>query len=61
MHFWTWMQTLGAGLRHRDDGATMVEYGLLVTVIALVVLAGAFILGTTVLGWFNDASSMTVH
>jgi Flp pilus assembly pilin Flp len=61
LHIWSWMQTLGASLRHRDEGATMVEYGLLVTVIALVVLAGAFILGTTVLGWFNDASSMTVH
>jgi len=61
MNIWSWMQTLGASLRHRDEGATMVEYGLLITVIALVVLAGALILGTTVLGWFNDAASMTVH
>lgn len=59
LYIWSWMQTLGTSLRHRDEGATMVEYGLLVAVIALVVLAGALILGTTVLGWFNDAASTT--
>ena len=59
LYVWSWMQTLGASLRHRDEGATMVEYGLLVAVIALVVLAGAMILGTTVLGWFNNAASTT--
>jgi len=59
LYVWSWMKTLGASLRHRDEGATMVEYGLLVAVIALVVLAGALILGTTVLGWFNNAASVT--
>jgi len=53
--FWSYL-TARLG---RDEGATMVEYGLLVAVIALVVLAGALILGTTVLGWFNNAASVT--
>jgi len=34
----------------------MVEYGLLVAAIAIVVVAGAILLGGTVLGWFEEAS-----
>jgi Flp pilus assembly pilin Flp len=54
------MQTLGASLRHRDEGATMVEYGMLVAAIALVVVVGAIALGATVFGWFDNASSSVV-
>ena len=56
----SWMQALGASLRHRDEGATMVEYGMLVAAIALVVVVGAIALGATVFGWFNNASSSVV-
>ena len=40
---------------HRDEsGATMVEYGLLVGLIALVVAAGATILGQDISTMFNN-------
>jgi Flp pilus assembly pilin Flp len=54
------MQTLGASLRHRDEGATMVEYGMLVAAIALVVVVGAIALGATVFNWFDVASQSVV-
>ena len=57
---WSWMQTLGASLRHRDEGATMVEYGMLVAAIALVVVVGAIALGATVFGWFDEGSQAVV-
>ena len=60
LYLWTWMQALGTGLRHRDEGATMVEYGMLVAAIALVVVVGAIALGATVFGWFDNASSSVV-
>jgi pilus assembly protein Flp/PilA len=39
---WTTLRNL----RRDEDGATMVEYGLLVALIALVALAGIKVLGT---------------
>jgi len=40
---------------HRDEsGATMVEYGLLVGLIALVVAAGATVLGQDISTMFNS-------
>jgi len=59
-YLWSWMQTLGASLRHRDEGATMVEYGMIVAAIALVVVVAAIALGATVFGWFDDASASVV-
>lgn len=45
--------------RTRDDkGATMVEYGLLVVLIALVAAAGATFLGTQLRGLFNQIGNM---
>lgn len=41
----------------REDGATMVEYGLIVAVIALIVVAGAFLLGTNLNTLFNDTAT----
>ena len=38
----------------RDEGATMVEYGLIVAVIALVVVGGATIFGTTLSNFFKN-------
>lgn len=42
-----------------EDAPTMVEYGLLVVVIALVVVVAAATLGTTIAGWFSTAGSYT--
>ena len=39
-----------------EDAPTMVEYGLLVVVIALVVVVAATTLGTGITGWFTTAS-----
>ncbi|MBS1195627.1 MAG: Flp/Fap pilin component [Actinobacteria bacterium] len=55
LYVWSWMQTLGASLRHRDEGATMVEYGLLIAIIAVVVAAAAVLLAGAITGWFDDA------
>jgi Flp pilus assembly pilin Flp len=37
-----------------DEGATMVEYALIVVAIALVVIAGAYFLGTGISSLFNS-------
>jgi Flp pilus assembly pilin Flp len=44
---------------NEEDAPTMVEYGLLVVVIALVVVVAAQTLGTTISGWFSTAGSYT--
>ena len=39
----------------RDEkGATAVEYGLIVGLIAVVIIGAVGTLGGTLLGWFND-------
>jgi len=40
-----------------DDGATMVEYGLLVALIALVAIGAVTTLGTNLSGLFNSAAT----
>jgi pilus assembly protein Flp/PilA len=40
-----------------EDGATMVEYGLLVALIALVALGAITTLGTNLSGVFNGAAT----
>ena len=54
---WTWMQTLVAGLRHRDEGATMVEYGLMVALIAVVALLAVAAIGTNLFGLFSNVAT----
>jgi pilus assembly protein Flp/PilA len=39
-----------------EEGATMVEYGLLVAAIALVVVVGAKTFGTSLSGFFTSAA-----
>ena len=54
------LQTLVTYVRARLDeerGATMVEYGLMVALIAVVVTAGAFLLGGAVNTLFNDTAT----
>lgn len=40
----------------RDRGATAVEYGLMVALIAVVIIAGVQLLGTNVLAKFNTVA-----
>lgn len=40
-----------------DDGATMVEYGLLVALIALVALGAVVTLGTNLSGLFSSVAT----
>jgi len=51
------MQTLGVGLRRRDEGATMVEYGLMVALIAIVALLAVAAIGTNLFGLFNKVAT----
>jgi pilus assembly protein Flp/PilA len=44
-------------LRKRDDGASAVEYGLLIALIAVVVSAGAFALGGALNTLFSDTAT----
>jgi pilus assembly protein Flp/PilA len=52
------MQTYLAGLMHREDkGATAVEYGLLVGLIALVIIGIVATLGTKLSGIFSNVNN----
>lgn len=52
------MKKLVVRLRRRqDEGATAVEYGLLIALIAVVLAAGAFALGTQLNKKLQDTSS----
>jgi pilus assembly protein Flp/PilA len=44
-------------LREREDGQTMVEYGLLLAGIAILVIAAVFVLGDDIRGLFEDTAS----
>ncbi|MDJ0335381.1 Flp family type IVb pilin [Salinibacterium sp. G-O1] len=39
-----------------EDGATAVEYGLMVSLIAVVIIAGVTLLGTNLLAVFNGVA-----
>jgi pilus assembly protein Flp/PilA len=52
----TWIQAR----LDNEDGATMVEYGIMVAVIALVVIAGATALGGGINTLFNTADGKLV-
>lgn len=53
----TLIGTLVAQLRRDDeDGQTLVEYGLLLALIAIVVIAALIILGPTVSGIFTSVN-----
>ncbi len=42
---------------HNEEGQTLVEYGLLISLIALVVIAILSVLGTRIKNTFNKASN----
>jgi pilus assembly protein Flp/PilA len=51
------VQSRIAGLVNEDKGATAVEYGLIVGLIAVVIIGAVGTLGGTLLGWFNDINT----
>ena len=51
------LQQLVANIRRDDEGATMVEYGLLVALIAVVVAAAAAVFGTQMAAMFTNISA----
>lgn len=46
----------GTELAHREEGATLVEYGLLIGLIALVCVAAIAVFGDSVAGLFPPAA-----
>ena len=53
---WNYFSYLGATVRRREAGATMVEYGLMVALIAVVVIVAVAAIGTNLFGLFNDVA-----
>jgi pilus assembly protein Flp/PilA len=51
------MKKIVARLRRNDEGASLVEYGLLVALIAVVCIASVTLLGTTIMAQFNAISA----
>jgi len=51
------MQTYVTGVLNRDRGATAVEYGLLVALIAVVIITGVTLLGTKLDSLFSNVST----
>jgi pilus assembly protein Flp/PilA len=46
-----------AKIRRTDEGATAVEYGLLVALIAIVIIAGVTAVGINLLALFNNVAN----
>ena len=55
--FFSFMQNFLADRLSRDRGATAVEYGLLVALIAGAIIATVALLGTTIAGWFTNINT----
>lgn len=55
--FWTFLSAWIASHEDEDEGATMVEYGLLVSLIAVVVIAALLVLGPAIRDLFNSVAN----
>jgi Flp pilus assembly pilin Flp len=53
----TYIRAKVAGLRTREDGVTAVEYALMVAIIALLMVAGFFLLFNNVSGAFEETGN----
>lgn len=53
----TALATASARLRRDEEGAAMVEYGLLIALIALAVVAALTLLGTEISTFFGDVTT----
>ena len=51
------LQSLLNSLRSEDEGATAVEYGLMVSLIAIVIIVAVALLGTNLSTLFNKTAS----
>jgi pilus assembly protein Flp/PilA len=51
-----YVQTFTKQMRRDDRGATMVEYGLMVALIAVIVVPALLVLGPAILGLFNGVA-----
>ena len=56
LYAWTMLKSLGAQVREREEGASMVEYGLLVALIAIAAIAGVIALGAALDALFSDTA-----
>lgn len=56
MKLYVWLQSRVASLRNQD-GATAAEYGLLVALIAVVIIAGAQALGLNILAKLQNVAT----
>lgn len=54
-------QVLKSQLRRTDKGASMVEYALLVTLIALIALLAVQVFGTTLSGTYDEIAQELVQ
>jgi pilus assembly protein Flp/PilA len=54
LQFYTWLQSR---IVREDEGATMVEYGLMVALIAIVVLGAVTLIGTNLNGTFGEIAA----
>ncbi|HET6985034.1 MAG TPA: Flp family type IVb pilin [Kribbella sp.] len=52
----TRLQTAVQQTRRDERGATMIEYGLMVALIAMIVVPALLILGPAIVGLFNDVA-----
>jgi pilus assembly protein Flp/PilA len=55
LYIWTRLQTFGATLRRNERGATMVEYGLLIALIAILLIGAILYLSGALDALFNRA------
>jgi pilus assembly protein Flp/PilA len=46
-----------ASIREKEEGATAVEYGLMVALIAVIIIAGVTLLGQNLLAIFNQVAA----
>jgi pilus assembly protein Flp/PilA len=53
----THLQSFTKQLRRDDRGATMVEYGLMVALIAMIVVPALLVLGPAIVTLFNDVAT----
>lgn len=51
------MKSLIARFVREEEGQDLIEYAMLATLIALVAGAGAQLLGTSLLGWYNSMAA----
>jgi pilus assembly protein Flp/PilA len=56
MHLKNYLRRIGAFINN-EDGATLVEYALLVALIALVVAGVATLIGNTISGMFSNTAT----